>query len=141
MRQLRSLGVSAALLVIAVWWSSQPGQPLRPSLAVKESSAASLGLPLPAATDFPPCTAKQVMHGTWLDETSLFHEQDVLDHVGYGVSRLNERIRKRFPVDRPRSRRKGKTIVDRTGWRLFDVWDMSIKRPDAHASPSSDCLH
>lgn len=25
--------------------------------------------------------------------------------------------------------------------RLFDVWPMSIKRPDAHQGPPRDCLH
>jgi len=26
-------------------------------------------------------------------------------------------------------------------WYYFDIWDMSLQRPDAHEQPGKDCLH
>jgi hypothetical protein len=55
---------------------------------------------------------------------------------------MNDYLRGKFPLKRVRSGplRKRAELFN-PPFRLLDIWPMSVKRPDAHMLPGSDCLH
>ncbi|KIK67062.1 hypothetical protein GYMLUDRAFT_37100 [Collybiopsis luxurians FD-317 M1] len=83
-----------------------------------------------------------------------YNEQNLVDRLVDGVHSAGEKqMRNRWDWDLFRSHnRMWSNQIDfimeqrpknsqSAKWHYFDVWDLSMQRPDAHLNPGQDCLH
>ncbi|KAF5389466.1 hypothetical protein D9757_004330 [Collybiopsis confluens] len=94
-------------------------------------------------------------HEPYKDMADARHnEQNLVDRLMAGVSTPGEKqMRNRWDWDlfKPHNNMWNLTIQSlmqrrpenskSAKWHYFDVWDLSIQRPDAHLNPGQDCLH